>query len=137
VIVGSYQTAGAWPINVKISDSSRNSINRQYILNVVDVTSASANLWASNSTTNYYNRNVSNPLRVAPSKTDSTVISKGGAFSYRFGTENAVGTPVFAFLNLPAGLVGDAKTGAISGAFAVPGIYTLGVESADQGGNTA
>jgi len=44
---------------------------------------------------------------------------------------------VFAFLNLPDGLVGDAKTGTISGAFAVPGIYTLGVETADQSGNTA
>jgi hypothetical protein len=33
--------------------------------------------------------------------------------------------------------VGNAKTGAISGAFTVPGIYVLGVESADQSGNTA
>ena len=32
---------------------------------------------------------------------------------------------------------GDSKTGSISGAFTVPGIYTLGVESADQSGNTA
>jgi len=33
--------------------------------------------------------------------------------------------------------MGDARSGIVSGAFAVPGIYTLGVESADQSGNTA
>jgi hypothetical protein len=120
-----------------VSDQSGNSISKQFILNVVDTTSASNNVWASNQTTNYYNRNVSNPLRVTPSNADSTIVNQGAAFSYTFGTQNALGSPVFAFLNLPAGLNGDAKSGTISGAFAVPGIYTLGVESADQAGNTA
>jgi len=64
-------------------------------------------------------------------------LSVGDKFTYSFGSENHVGSPVFAFLNLPNGLQGDAKTGSISGAFTVPGIYTLGVECADQSGNTA
>jgi hypothetical protein len=138
VISGSSQQAGAWPISVNVADSnSKASVSKQYILNVVDVTAASNDVWASNTTTNYYQRNVSNPLRVVPSTTDATVVSKGSSFSYKFGTENAVGSAVYAFLNLPSGITGDAKTGTISGAFAVPGIYTLGVESADQSGNTA
>jgi hypothetical protein len=136
VIAGSSQQAGAWPVNVKVSDS-KTSVNKQYILNVVDVSAANNDVWASNTTTSYYERKVTNPLRVLPSKTDSTVVSHGKSFSYKFGTENAVGNTVYAFLNLPDGITGDAKTGALSGAFTVPGIYTLGVESADQSGNTA
>jgi hypothetical protein len=137
VITGSSQQAGAWPINVKVSDQKKNTASRQYILNVVDTSSNANEVWASNNTTNYYDRNVTNPLRVVASTKDSTLVSKGDKFSYKFGSENAVGSPVFAFLNLPNGLVGDSKTGTVSGAFAVPGIYTLGVESADQAGNTA
>jgi large repetitive protein len=136
VISGSSQSAGAWPINVKVSDA-KSSVNKQYILNVVDVTAAGNDVWASEKSTSYYERKVDKPLRVIPSKTDSTIVSKGKAFSYRFGSENAVGSTVYAFLNLPEGISGDAKTGALSGAFTVPGIYTLGVESADQSGNTA
>lgn len=103
----------------------------------MNANSDSNSVWASNDTTNYYQRKVDKPYRVSPSSKDSTILKAGDKFSYKFGTENAVGSPVFAFLNLPDGLVGDTKTGAISGAFAVPGIYTLGVESADQSGNTA
>lgn len=98
---------------------------------------ANQDIWASSSTTNYYARSVTNPLRVVPSATDSTLVSTGTPFSYKFGTQNAVGKTVFAFLNLPNGITGDTATGTLSGAFTVPGIYTLGVESADQSGSTA
>jgi hypothetical protein len=134
-ISGSSREAGAWPVSVKVSDKSGKYVSKQYILNVVDVTQN--NVWVSDASSSYYNRKVVNPLRILPSKSDSTVTKKGSAFSYRFATENAVGSPVFAFLNLPDGLIGDSQTGAISGAFTVPGIYTLGIESADQSGKTA
>ena len=136
-ITGSSKQAGAWPINVKVSDKSGKQANKQYILHVVNANSDSNSVWASNETTNYYQRKVDKPLRVAPSSKDSTILKSGDKFSYKFGTENAVGSPVFAFLNLPEGLTGDTKTGTISGVFAVLGIYTLGVESADQSGNTS
>jgi tetratricopeptide (TPR) repeat protein len=134
-IAGSSHQAGAWPVNVKVADKSGKSISKQYILNIVDVTKS--DVWANQNSNNYYDRKVSNPLRVVPSKADSTVTSKGSAFSYRFASENAVGSSVYAFLNLPDGLKGDSQTGAISGAFTVPGIYTLGIECADQSGSTA
>ena len=86
---------------------------------------------------NYYSRKVVNPFRILANKVDKTFVDVGDNFSYKFATENQVGTPVFAFLNLPEGLTGDTKTGSISGKFKVPGIYTIGVESADQAGNTA
>ena len=134
IITGNSQSAGAWPVTIRVGDRDGKYVHKQYILNVLDVTKGS--VWASDSK-NYYERKVQNPFRVVPSRTHSTVASRGAAFEYRFGSENAVGSNVFAFLNLPDGLKGDAKTGTISGAFAVPGIYTLGVESADQSGNTA
>lgn len=102
---------------------------------MIDVTKGS--VWADGQSKSYYERKVEKPLRVVASRTDSTVTSKGAAFSYKFSHENAVGSPVFAFLNLPDGLKGDSQTGTISGAFTVPGIYTLGCETADQSGATA
>lgn len=134
-ISGSGHQAGAWPVNVKVSSKDGKFVSKQYILNVIDVTKGS--VWADGNSKSYYDRKVERPLRVLPSKSDSTVTSRGSAFSYRFNTENAVGAPVYAFLNLPEGLKGDSSTGAISGAFTVPGIYTLGIESCDQAGNTA
>jgi hypothetical protein len=121
-------------VSVKIGNKDGKFINKQYILNVIDVTKG--NVWADGQSKNYYERKVERPLRVVASS-DSTVTSKGASFSYKFNHENAVGSPVFAFLNLPDGLRGDSKTGTISGAFTVPGIYTLGCETADQAGNTA
>ena len=121
---------------MEVSDS-QSSITKQYIINVIDMKNANQDIWASSSTTNYYARSVTNPLRVVPSATDSTLVSTGTPFSYKFGTQNAVGKTVFAFLNLPNGITGDTATGTLSGAFTVPGIYTLGVESADQSGSTA
>jgi hypothetical protein len=135
-ISGSNRQPGAWPVNVRVADSTGKATSKQYILNVVDVTETQ-NVWASDKSTSYYDRKVEKPLRVLPSRNDVTVIGRGDSFRYSFGIENAVGSPVFAFLNLPDGLKGDSKTGTISGAFTVPGIYTLGVESADQSGNTA
>jgi hypothetical protein len=135
VITGRSESAGAWPINVKITTAGK-STNKQYIINVIDTNEAKDNLWVGQ-TNNYYDRKVSKPLRVIAGNIGSTVVSRGDSFSYNFKTENAVGNAVFAFLNLPDGLSGDAKTGGISGAFVVPGIYTLGVETADQSGNTA
>jgi hypothetical protein len=128
VITGSSQIPGAWPVTIRVGRDGR-FVNRQYILNVVDVTKGS--VWAKESK-NYYERKVDNPFRVVPSSSHSTVASRGAPFEYRFGAENAVGSTVFAFLNLPDGLRGDTRTGSITGAFTVPGIYTLGVESADQ-----
>jgi hypothetical protein len=136
VISGKSESAGAWPINVKVSSKGGKSISRQYIINVIDSAAAEVNIWAGKAN-NYYERSVSKPLRVVATKSASTVVAKGDQFSYKFNTENAVGNPVFAFLNLPEGLSGDSKTGGISGAFVVPGIYTIGVETADQSGNTA
>lgn len=135
VIVGSSQSAGAWPVSIRVADAKGRQVNKQYILNVIDVTKGS--IWATENSKSYYERKVDRPLRIVPSKSDSTVTSKGSSFTYRFGVENAVGSAVYAFLNLPEGLKGDATTGAISGAFTVPGIYTLGIESCDQAGNTA
>jgi len=135
VIVGRSEAAGAWPINIKVSKAGK-TVTKQYIINVIDTNDAKDNLWAGKAQS-YYERSVAKPFRVVASRSDSTVISRGDRFGYRFGVENAVGSPVFAFLNLPEGLSGDAKTGSISGFFAVPGIYTLGVETADQSGNTA
>ncbi len=135
VITGSSPTAGAWPVSIKVGDKNGKYVNKQYILNVIDVTKGS--VWADGNSKSYYERKVEKPLRVISSKVDSTVTSRGSPFSYKFGYENAVGSPVFAFLNLPDGLHGDSKTGTISGAFTVPGIYTLGIETADQSGSTA
>ena len=58
VITGSSDQAGAWPISIKVSDKNKNSANLQYIINVVDVKSDSSQVWASNSTSNYYDRKV-------------------------------------------------------------------------------
>ncbi len=136
IITGKYDRAGAWPFTLLVSDGKGNSINKQYILNVVDRDGAERDIWASSSKS-YYTRNVANPFRIIADSGAKTVYQAGDKFSYSFRTENHVGSPVFAFLNLPDGLVGDSKTGAISGSLTVPGIYILGVESADQSGNTA
>lgn len=87
---------------------------------------AKNNIWAGKSD-NYYSRKVVNPFRILASKVDKTYVNVKDSFSYKFITENQVGVPVFAFLNLPEGLVGDSKTGSIVGKFKVPGIYTIGV----------
>jgi len=136
IITGQYDKAGAWPFTLNVVDGKGNFINKQYIINVIDHNSAEKEIWA-DSASNYYNRQVSNPFRIIANAGAKTAIQVGDNFSYAFKTENHVGSPVFAFLNLPDGLVGDSKTGAISGALTVPGIYVLGVESADQSGNTA
>ena len=135
VITGTSSIAGAYPIAVKIGYNKR-YVTRQYILNVLDTTKAQKHIWAGK-TKNYYDRVVENPFRVVASKTHSTVVSVGEVFDYKFGVMNAVGSPVYAFLNLPDGLVGDVRAGSIRGKFGVAGIYTIGVESADQSGNSA
>ncbi|CAM6006512.1 unnamed protein product [Sphagnum balticum] len=136
VITGQSSKAGAYPFSVDVTDNSGDKISQQYILNVVDVNTASQDVWA-NTTSNYYDRPVTNPFQVVPDSSAATIINAANNFNYNFKTNNAVGSPVFAFLNLPQGLTGDANTGIISGQFAASGIYTLGVEAADQGGNTA
>jgi len=119
-----------------VTNEKGKSINKQYILNVVDRNYAEMDLWSSSSKS-YYSRNVANPFRIIANTNAKTVVQVGEKFTYTFKTENNVGSPVFAFLNLPEGLVGDARSGVISGVFSVPGIYVLGVESADQKGHTA
>jgi chromosome segregation ATPase len=61
----------------------------------------------------------------------------GNDFTYTFQTENGNGDLVYAFLGLPEGIHANRKTGALSGQFAQSGIYTLGLEVADQEGNSA
>lgn len=136
ILTGQSDKAGAWPFSLRVTDKGGLSINKQYILNVIDRNVAKDNLWAGKAD-NYYGRKVVNPFRVLPSRSDRTYVDVGTVFSYGFRTENHVGYPVYAFLNLPDGIVGDAKTGALSGKFTVPGIYTIGVEAADQSGETA
>ena len=135
VISGTSSIAGAYPIAIKVGHEG-NYIRRQYILNVLDAEKAHDHIWAGHAK-NYYERAVVDPFRVIASRSYPTVVSVGEAFNYKFGVANAVGAPVYAFLNLPDGLHGDVRAGSISGAFGVAGIYTLGVETADQGGNTA
>ena len=135
IITGRHDRAGAWPFTVEVRQGGHQT-RKQYILNVVDSSKAEENMWAGKSK-NYYGRKVANPFRIVASKSTPTFISVGEKFSYRFATENHVGSPVWAFLNLPEGITGDASTGSLVGTFAVPGIYTIGVESADQAGNTA
>ena len=135
VIKGSTDQSGAWPVTIKVSNDKGSSVNKQYIINVVDI--SKGKVWATNASSSYYERKVENPLRVVPSRSDSTIVAKGSSFSYKFATENAAGSTVYGFLNLPEGLKGDSKTGTISGSFVVPGIYTLGVECADQSGSSA
>lgn len=136
IITGMNEKAGAWPFKLKATAQDGSFVSRQYILNVIDRTVAKDTIWAGESS-NYYGRKVINPFRILPSKTAKTYLSVGDNFAYAFGTQNQVGSPVFAFINLPDGIDGNAYTGVLSGAFTVPGIYTIGVESADQAGNTA
>lgn len=136
ILTGVSDKAGAWPFGLRVIDGTGRSIDRQYILNVIDRNAAKDQIWAGQAD-NYYSRKVVNPFRIIASKTDKTFINVGDRFAYSFRTENQVGSPVYAFHNLPSGIVGDIKSGALSGAFTVPGIYTIGVESADQAGNTA
>ena len=135
LLTGRSDKAGAWPFTLAVS-SKTDRISKQYILNVIDQSLAEKNIWAGK-TDNYYSRKVVNPFRIIASTTDKTFVNVGDKFSYRFSTQNQVGNPVWAFLNLPDGIVGDAQTGSLVGTFTVPGIYTIGVESADQAGNTA
>ena len=135
LLTGRSDKAGAWPFTLAVS-SKTDRISKQYILNVIDQSLAEKNIWAVK-TDNYYSRKVVNPFRIIASTTDKTFVNVGDKFSYRFSTQNQVGNPVWAFLNLPDGIVGDAQTGSLVGTFTVPGIYTIGVESADQAGNTA
>lgn len=136
IISGVSEKAGAWPFGLRVTDAAGRFIDRQYILNVIDRNVAKDQIWAGKAD-NYYSRKVANPFRIIASRTEKTFINVGDKFFYSFRTENQVGAPVFAFHSLPDGIVGDAKSGALSGAFTVPGIYTIGVESADQAGNTA
>jgi hypothetical protein len=135
LLSGASDKSGAWPFTLDVSNGKDN-VRKQYILNVIDSKAAAGSIWAGQAD-NYYSRNVSNPFRVVASKTDKTYVNVGDKFTYAFSTENQVGRPVWAFLNLPSGIVGDATTGSLLGTFTVPGIYTIGVESADQAGNTA
>ncbi len=136
ILSGVSDKAGAWPFGLQVIDSTGKSINKQYILNVIDRSSAANQIWA-NQSDNYYARKVVNPFRIIANPTAKTYLSVGDQFRYQFGTQNHVGSPVFAFHSLPDGIVGDVQTGTLSGVFTVPGIYTIGVESADQAGNTA
>ena len=135
VITGVSHKAGAWPFAIEYRLEGK-SVKKQYILNVIDSNTAKDKIWAGKSD-NYYGRKVHNPFRILPSATHKTYVQVGEPFSYSFRTQHNVGAPVYAFLNLPEGIVGDSKTGSLVGKFAVPGIYTIGVESADQAGNTA
>ena len=76
-------------------------------------------------------------MRVVASKKHATAIPVGETFKYQFGSENQVGNAVYAFLNLPEGLTGNAQTGEISGIINSPGFYTVGVEIGDQSGYNA
>lgn len=135
VLVGTCDQAGAWPFTLRVS-SKTDKIEKQYIINVIDQGKAEKNIWAGKAD-NYYSRKVVNPFRILASPTHKTFVNVGEKFTYSFSTQNQVGKPVWAFLNLPDGIVGDAQSGSLVGTFAVPGIYTIGVESADQAGNTA
>lgn len=137
-IAGTTNSTGSFAIKVLISTpDNSSSITKQYILSVTDLSSAdSSQLW-STSTNNYYTRNVTNPLTVTANANSSLIVNSGDKFSYTFKAKNQVGNVVFAFLNLPAGITGDNKAGTISGSFQAAGIYNLGIETADQAGNTA
>jgi hypothetical protein len=135
VISGRSEKADARTIHVEVSNG-RTTITRQYIINVIDTKSASNDVWATK-TDNYYERKVANPFQIVANVNAITTLYVGDNFNYQFQTKNAVGTPVYAFLNLPGGLNGDVNKGAITGTFSASGVYTLGVECADQAGNTA
>ena len=112
-------------------------MHRQLILNVID--SSRAQLWAG-SARNYYDRQVQSDevFRILTSHNPrDTLVFTGKPFNYRFLTANAIGAPIFAFNSLPDSLNGDVYEGTVTGTFGVAGIYTIGVESADQEGSTA
>lgn len=136
VIIGSTAIAGAFPVHVSISDNNGVKVIKQYILNVADAGKQGDSLWSTKSS-NYYSRNVENPFAIVSDSNAKLILSVGDNFHYSFRTKNNIGKPVFAFLNLPEGLSGDNYLGSVSGSFATAGIYTLGVESADQGGSSA
>ena len=135
IITGKHGVAGAWPFTLDVRYKSH-YIKKQYILNVVDSKQAEKTMWAGKSKS-YYDRKVVNPFRIVASASHKTYVDVGEKFAYSFSTQHAVGKPVWAFVNLPEGISGDASSGSLVGTFAVPGIYTIGVESADQAGNTA
>ena len=58
VITGSCTTPGAWPINIKVSDKGGKQLKKQYIINVVDISSSQGNVWAEKGNTNYYGRKI-------------------------------------------------------------------------------
>ena len=97
-------------------------------------------MWAGKAK-NYYHRSVEggDVFRVVTTQRNpkNTLVRAGKPFNFKFLTSNAVGSPVFAFLNLPDTLNGDVYSGVVTGTFGVAGIYTLGVESAAQAGHTA
>ena len=103
---------------------------------MIDSKAAEKNIWAGKADS-YYGRKVAHPFRIIASKSHKTFINVGEQFTYSFSTENHVGAPVFAFQGLPDGIKGDSRSGSLIGTFTVPGIYTIGIESADQAGNTA
>jgi hypothetical protein len=135
VIVNSNQ-AGSWPLGVQVYDkTSATSENRQYILRVLPPANQS-NIWALNNDNYYSQQSTNNPFRVSLNNPPS-ILSAGNHFSYSFGASNGQGNLVYAFLNLPNGLQGDANTGIVTGTIANPGVYTLGCSVADQAGNQA
>jgi hypothetical protein len=128
-------TAGSWPISVQVfNQTSSQSENRQYILRVLPPANQS-NIWALNNN-NYYGQTVTNPLQVVFNSPPS-IAKAGSQFNYSFQAQNGQGNLVYAFSNLPAGLIGDANTGVVSGTINNPGVYTLGCSVADQSGNQA
>ena len=137
ILRGRSAETGAWPIALRVTNRAGRRMHRQLILNVVD--SARAQLWAG-SARNYYDRQVESDraFRVLTSHNPrDTLVYVGKPFNYRFLTANAIGSPVFAFNSLPDTLSGDVHLGTVAGTFGVAGIYTIGVESADQEGSTA
>ena len=137
IITGRSDAVGAWPITIKVSNGVGQNLYRQYILNVVDA--EKEQVWAGQGR-NYYGRKVEgqNVFRIVTSQEPrAALVQVGTPFSYRFLTANAEGRPVYAFIGLPTGLSGDVYQGTVTGTFGVAGIYTIGVQSADQAGHTA
>ena len=137
VLIGRSTKAGAHPIAIRVRNQLGKVLHKQLILNVVNA--ERTNLWAG-AAKNYYDRQVEGDqvFRVyGHHNPRDTLVHVGKPFNYRFLTANGIGSPVFAFHDLPSTLVGDVYSGTVTGTFGVAGIYTFGVESADQDGNTA
>lgn len=76
VITGKNDKAGAWPFTLSVADGKGNSINKQYILNVIDRNGADKDIWAVSSNS-YYGRKVEKPFRIVASSGVSTAIQVG------------------------------------------------------------